>query len=641
MTTTPSWVSTLSTASIAADMTAADVNGTVTYAGLKNLLIDLDASLASTRTTLTAAQLADLKTIVANLNNGMSTSPYLAYITGALVNGNAANATWTGGQASSSALGNLATGSSATQLSELIGKWFGGTDLPSSQVAMSGYSTFSVSYSAVSNPVFGSNGPSMNDVNQGFLGDCYFLSSLAEVACMNSSVISSMFTANGNNTYGVRFYVNGAAEYVTVNNQLANGGNEFNHATNIWASLAEKAYAQLQAGGVVTGNSVNYGNSYSTIGNGGWPAYALEEITGASTITNFYAGGGSWSTYVYNSSLRVTSSSSGGSTQSILNTLISDLSHGNDLILSSYTNATDSAGRTTLVADHAMSIYGYDSATGMLEIRNPWGSASGQYWDTTFEVSLNTLFAAGDIITADNLTGSAHPSAPTVTSQTPTQTWKHSQSVNFTLAANTFTDPQHQALTYTATQSDGAALPSWLHFNSSTETFTGIVPGNAAGLVIKVTATDTSGLSASETFSVLTPAAPPIVATPTANQTWTKGQTLNFQLAANTFTDPQQQAMTHTATQANGTALPSWLHFNGTTDTFTGTVPTTASSFSIKVTATDTGGLSTSETFAVSIANATSLMAHAISTFGPSSANGNALAAGQTTDNPFLALPHH
>ena len=31
--TVPSWISGLSTASIAADMTAADVNGTVTYSG--------------------------------------------------------------------------------------------------------------------------------------------------------------------------------------------------------------------------------------------------------------------------------------------------------------------------------------------------------------------------------------------------------------------------------------------------------------------------------------------------------------------------------------------------------------------------------------------------------------------------------
>jgi hypothetical protein len=86
----------------------------VTYSGLKNLFTDLDASLTSSGTTLTAAELADLKTIAANLNNGMSTSPYLAYITNALINGNAANATWTGGHASSTALGNLAAGSSAT-----------------------------------------------------------------------------------------------------------------------------------------------------------------------------------------------------------------------------------------------------------------------------------------------------------------------------------------------------------------------------------------------------------------------------------------------------------------------------------------------------------------------------------------------
>ena len=50
-----------------------------------------------------------------------------------------------------------------------------------------------------------------------------------------------------------------------------------------------------------------------------------------------------------------------------------------------------------------MSIYGYDAATGMLEIRNPWGTANRQTWDTTFEVSLSTLLAAGDIITTDNI----------------------------------------------------------------------------------------------------------------------------------------------------------------------------------------------------------------------------------------------
>ena len=216
----PSWVNSLSTASIATDMAAADVNGTVTYSGLETLLTDLDATLTSAESTLTAAELSDLKTIAANLNNGMTTSSYLTGIMNALVDGNAANATWTGGAASSTTLGNLAAGSSATQLSELIGKWFLGTDLPSSLVVMSGYPTFSVSYSASSSPFFASTGPSINDINQGYLGDCYLLSSLAEVADQNSSLITSMFSSNGNYTYGVRFYVDGVAEYVTVNNFL-------------------------------------------------------------------------------------------------------------------------------------------------------------------------------------------------------------------------------------------------------------------------------------------------------------------------------------------------------------------------------------------------------------------------------------
>src|ERR1700730_6928504 len=356
----PSWVNTLQTASIKADMATADVNGTVTYAGLENLLLDLDSKLSSSKTTLTSAEMADLKTIVANLNNGMSTSAYLTNIMKSLVNGNAANATWTGGGAAPTALGNLAVGASATQLSELIGKWVLGTDLPSSHVYMEG-ANFSVSYSTSTKPLFAASGPSMSDVNQGYLGDCYLLSSLAEVACQNSGLISSMFTSNGNNSYGVKFYVGGVAQYVTVNNSLANGGSEFNSGADIWASLAEKGYAQLQASGVVTGNYINSGNSWCTIGNGGAPEYALEEITGASKITDFMSGGTSWYNIAYNSSLSFTGYTSGNSTMSVLDTLAADIAKGDDVILSSYTNARDSSGKITLVASHAMSIYGFDS----------------------------------------------------------------------------------------------------------------------------------------------------------------------------------------------------------------------------------------------------------------------------------------
>jgi hypothetical protein len=134
--TIPAWLDDLLTASIRTDMIAADVNGTVTYSGLEKLFAHLAANLSTSKSSLTAAEMTDLKTIAANLNNGMSTSAYLVSITNALVNGNAANATWTGGAASATKLGNLAVGSSGTQLSELVGKWFLGTDLPSSTVVL-------------------------------------------------------------------------------------------------------------------------------------------------------------------------------------------------------------------------------------------------------------------------------------------------------------------------------------------------------------------------------------------------------------------------------------------------------------------------------------------------------------------------
>ena len=192
------------------------------------------------------------------------------------------------------------------------------------------------------------------------------------------------------------------------------------------------------------------------------------------------------------------------------------------------------------------------------------------------------------------------PGAPIVTAPTATQTWTVGKAVNFTLAANTFTDPQGENLTYSVKLANGSALPSWLRFNRSADTFTGMVPKSAAGLSIKVTATDAGGASTSETFSVLTPApGAPIVTAPTATQTWTVGKAVNFTLAATTFTDPQGENLTYTVKLANGSALPSWLHFNGSTDAFTGTVPKSAAGLSIKVTATDAGGASTSETFSV------------------------------------------
>ena len=52
-------------------------------------------------------------------------------------------------------------------------------------------------YTPVSGSLFGANGPSYLDVQQGDLGDCWLLASLAEVAARDPADIRSMFTAAG------------------------------------------------------------------------------------------------------------------------------------------------------------------------------------------------------------------------------------------------------------------------------------------------------------------------------------------------------------------------------------------------------------------------------------------------------------
>ena len=103
-------------------------------------------------------------------------------------------------------------GSTALQVSKSAGQWLLETDLPSALVSHGGTSSFTDSYTAVPAPLYGASGPSTNastnasanasanDINQGSLGDCYLLASLAEVAFQQPDRIASMITSNG--TYG-------------------------------------------------------------------------------------------------------------------------------------------------------------------------------------------------------------------------------------------------------------------------------------------------------------------------------------------------------------------------------------------------------------------------------------------------------
>ena len=97
----------------------------------------------------------------------------------------------------------------------------------------------------------------------------------------------------------------------------------------------------------------------------------------------------------------------------------------------------------------------------------------------------------------------AAPLPPVLTAQTPTQAWTEGQKIALALPSGLFRDPQGQALTIGVTTTSGAALPSWLSFATATGILSGTAPTTPQTLQLKVTATDTSGLFASETFAAV------------------------------------------------------------------------------------------------------------------------------------------
>lgn len=88
---------------------------------------------------------------------------------------------------------------------------------------------------------------------------------------------------------------------------------------------------------------------------------------------------------------------------------------------------------------------------------------------------------------------------------------------------------------------------------------------------------------------------PPLLAQPLPDLDWVEGQLLKYVVPASTFTDVDGQALTYSARLVSGGALPAWLSFDPATRTFLGTAPVGTADISVRVTATDAGGLTASD----------------------------------------------
>jgi Calpain family cysteine protease len=373
----PGFLSELHNAHIRTDV--ADALGAHDSLSYHGMLQVLDAAAVGG---MTAGKFHTLETLASLMNapDGISTSAYVQHISHSLIDGDAANAEWTGGESTPVALGNLSATSTHAQVDDLIGKWFLGTDLPS----MAGTGPTEATYEVHKAPLFAADGPSYHDVNQGSLGDCWFVATLAEVALQDPSAIESMITNNHNGTYGVRFFVDGAADYVTVNKELPTAsaplwenGSDLKFAngaagTPQWAELVEKAFVQLNAEpDAVHGDTLGKAtNAYLGIDDG-YPQKALAEITGQTS---------DW----YGSDNLVFDAAKIGAA----------LDSGEEVELVSPKGAEDYSDH--LVDSHIFSVIGYDASTEEFTLRNPWGSgAETEDSPMTFSMSAHELADAG------------------------------------------------------------------------------------------------------------------------------------------------------------------------------------------------------------------------------------------------------
>ena len=131
----------------------------------------------------------------------------------------------------------------------------------------------------------------------------------------------------------------------------------------------------------------------------------------------------------------------------------------------------------------------------------PAADASGNPYTTfTFKVSDGTDESASAYTMTVDVT--AVNDAPAVATAIPDQTATVGTAFSYAFPAATFSDVDGDTLTYTATQGDGMALPSWLTFTALTRNFAG-TPAAAGTVTVKVTASDDGSLNVEDSFDIV------------------------------------------------------------------------------------------------------------------------------------------
>ncbi len=214
-----------------------------------------------------------------------------------------------------------------------------------------------------SDPLFASGGPTMADINQGYLGDCYLLSTLSSVAKTDPALIRKDIVQDGTNLYTVTL---GKSTPIQVNadlpvwadGQVAYAG--LGVQDSLWVALMEKAYVIYTSPKAPSYNAIN----------GGWMSSAFSALgLKSQTIESATSGTG------------------------LLTTLQADLKAGD---FTTFGTLNTLPAGSPLVAGHAYEVNAVtDNASGTpvsVTLRNPWGEGSAD--DGLVTVTASQLFNA-------------------------------------------------------------------------------------------------------------------------------------------------------------------------------------------------------------------------------------------------------
>lgn len=196
------------------------------------------------------------------------------------------------------------------------------------------------------------------DVNQNYLGDCYWCASMAAVAQAQPEAIRNAIKDNGDGTFDVTLYKSGKPVVVKVDNKFpstaggkmsyAGEGDQKDGKTELWPAILEKAWAILND---------QKGNGYEQI-EGGLPGDAVESITGKAPTDYDPA------------------SMSGKQIVKVIQTALDNKNPvtcatlGEESVTAELKKHFDGYG---FHADHCYSFYSVNVEGETLMLRNPWG----------------------------------------------------------------------------------------------------------------------------------------------------------------------------------------------------------------------------------------------------------------------------